>query len=59
MAVLSGTVANSAYFNYRHAGRTDEPALLDVTLTYSFLATTQIERVAQQQLPLKILLFDA
>ena len=57
MAVLSGyRIANSAYFNYRHAGRTDEPALLDVTLTYSFLATTQIERLAQLQIPLKILL---
>tara|TARA_B110000259_G_scaffold55287_1_gene65058 strand:+ start:214 stop:807 length:594 start_codon:yes stop_codon:yes gene_type:complete len=57
MAVLSGyRIAYSAYFNYRHAGRTDEPALLDVTLTYSFLATTQIERLAQLQIPLKILL---
>ena len=56
MAVLSGDrMANSAHFDYLHAGRTDESALLAVTQGYSLLKTPQIERMTQLVIYLKIL----
>lgn len=55
MAVLSwDRTADRAYLNYQHPDRTDETALQDVTPHYSLLDTPQIERVAQQLLPVKI-----
>ena len=58
IAVLSwDRPADRAYLNYQHSDpdRTDETALQDVTRHYSLLDTPQIERVAQQLLPVKIL----
>ena len=57
MAVLSlDRTADRAYLNYQHPDRdrTDETALQGVTPHYSLLDTPQIERVAQQLLPVKI-----
>ena len=56
MVVLSGDrPADSAHFDYLHAGRIDETALLAVTSWYSLLETPQIERMAQLPICLKIL----